>query len=259
MRLIDLSSPVSAGSWEPDPVTHEVLDPRAGALHMAAEMREHMSVEFDPDELPDGEFLSLDRLSLTTHTGTHVDAPSHYGSGGPRAARPPRHIDEMPLDWFLRPGVVLDLTGTGTGTIGAERVERELDRIGYTPAPLDIVLLRTGADRYAGTPRYFTDFAGLDGPAVHLLLDLGVRVIGTDAFSLDAPFGHIIDHYRRSGDRSALWPAHVIGRDREYCQIERLTNLDALPVPYGFQVACFPIKITGAGAGWTRAVALLDQ
>jgi cyclase len=110
-----------------------------------------------------------------------------------------------------------------------------------------------------GTQRYFTDFVGLDGPAVHLLLDLGVRVIGTDAFSLDAPFADIIARYRETGDSSVLWPAHVTGRSREYCQVERLGNLEALPAPYGFHVACFPVKIAGAGAGWTRAVAMVDE
>jgi len=90
------------------------------------------------------------------------------------------------------------------------------------------------------------------------LLDLGVKVIGTDAFSLDAPFGDIIRRYRETGDRSVLWPAHVAGRFREYCQIERLANLGALPRAHGFLVSCFPVKIAGAGAGWTRAVALIE-
>ncbi|MFC9975280.1 cyclase family protein [Spirillospora sp. NPDC127200] len=259
MRIIDLSSPVDAGAFEPDPVVHEVLTPRQGAEHMCAEMREHFGVEFDPDELPDGEFLSLDRMSLTTHTGTHVDAPSHYGSRASYGSGVPRHIDQMPLDWFLRPGMVLDLTGHPTGAVGAAQIEKELARIGRRPDPLDIVLLRTGAAEWAGTRRYFTDFVGLDASAVHLLLDMGVRVIGTDAFSLDAPFGHIIERYRQTGDRSVLWPAHVAGRDREYCQVERLANLEALPAPYGFRVACLPVKIKGGGAGWTRAVAMVDD
>jgi len=259
VRYIDLSSTVDASRYEPDPVTHEVLTPRAGAEHMCAEMREHFGIEFDPDELPDGEFLSLDRVALTTHTGTHVDAPSHYGTRASYRDGPPRHIDQMPLAWFFNPAVVLDISDAGTGVVGAARLEKELARIGYRPAPLDIVLLRTGADRRAGTPEYFTEFTGLDGPAVHLLLDLGVRVIGTDAFSLDAPFANIISRYRETGDRSVLWPAHVAGRDREYCQIERLANLDQLPAPYGFRVACFPVKLAGAGAGWTRAVAIVDE
>jgi cyclase len=257
VQLIDLSSPVDAAAWEPDPVTHEIMTPAEGARHMAEEMRKHFGLEFDPDELPGGELLSLDTLTLTTHTGTHVDAPAHYGSIGPHGR--PRTIDEMPLHWFLRPGVLLDLTDVGRGTIGVDRIERELDRIGHRPNPLDIVLLRTGADRHVGTPAYFTDFAGLDGPATEFLLDLGVRVIGTDAFSLDAPFDHMIAAYRETRDASVLWPAHFAGREREYCQVERLTGLGALPAPTGFQVACFPVKITGAGAGWTRAVALVDR
>ncbi|MGH3938170.1 MAG: cyclase family protein [Pseudonocardiaceae bacterium] len=259
MRIIDLSSPVDAGVYEADPVVHEVLTPREGALHMSAEMREHFGIEFDPDVLPDGEFLSLDRVSLTTHTGTHVDAPSHYGSRTTYGTGIPRHIDEMPLSWFHNPGVVLELTDAEPGVIGAARLEKEFARIGYTPSPQDIVLLHTGTDQRVGTPEYFTTFAGLDGPAVHLLLDLGVKVIGTDAFSLDAPFGDIISRYHDTGDRSVLWPAHFAGRDREYCQLERLANLGALPASHGFLVSCFPVKIAGAGAGWTRAVAIVED
>ncbi|MGY4387747.1 cyclase family protein [Streptomyces virginiae] len=259
MRLIDLSSPIDSSFVEPDPVVHDVLTPRQGAVHMSAEMREHFGIDFDPDELPDGEFLSLDRISLTTHTGTHVDAPSHYGSKAAYGTGVPRHIDEMPLDWFHRPGMVLDLTDAPTGVVGAERLAKEFARIGREPEPLDIVLLRTGADAQVGTASYFTDFVGLDGSAVELLLDMGVRVIGTDAFSLDAPFGDIIARYRATRDRSVLWPAHFAGRRREYCQIERLAGLDALPAPYGFQVSCFPVKITGAGAGWARAVAIVED
>ena len=257
MRIIDLSSAVDAtAEWEPNPVIHEVLTPADGAKHMAQRMRENWGIDFDPSVLPDGELLSLDTLTLTTHTGTHVDAPSHYGTV--TGYGPPRHIDQMPLDWFLRPGVVLDLTGEGVGTVDAGWIQAELDRVGYRPRPLDIVLLNTGADRHVGTPTYFTDFVGLDGSAVDLLLDLGVRVIGTDAFSLDAPFAHMIAEYRRTGDRSVLWPAHVAGRRREYCQIERLAGLAQLPSPTGFTVSCFPTKIAGAGAGWTRAVAIVD-
>ncbi|MBW5424125.1 cyclase family protein [Streptomyces sp. BG9H] len=257
MRVIDLSSPVDASGWEPDPVVHRIMTPAEGARHMAEEMKAHFDVDFDPADLPGGELLSLDTLTLTSHTGTHVDAPSHYGSVG--AYGRPRDIDEMPLDWFLRPGVVLDVTDVGVGVIGAERIEKEIERIGYTPAPLDIVLLHTGASRHVGTPRYFTDFAGLDGPATDLLLDLGVRVIGTDAWSLDAPFGHMIAAYKETGDDSVLWPAHFAGRRREYCQVERLDRLADLPGSHGFRVACFPVKIKGAGAGWTRAVALVDE
>lgn len=256
MRLIDLSSTVDADGWEADPIVHEVLTPAEGARHMADEMRLHFGIDFDPAVLPGGELLSMDTITLTTHTGTHVDAPSHYGSIADYGV--PKHIDQMPLDWFLRPGVVLDLTTAPVGAVNADFLHAEFDRIGHVPRPREIVLLNTGASALAGSPKYFTDFVGLDGSATNLLLDLGIRVIGTDAFSLDAPFGHMIEQYQRTGDTGVLWPAHFAGRRREYCQVERMGNLDALPGPTGFTVSCFPVKIAGAGAGWTRAVAIVD-
>lgn len=259
MRIIDLSSAIDASSHEPDPVTHEVLSPREGALHMCEEMRKHFGVEIDPDELPGREFLSLDRMSLTTHTGTHVDAPSHYGSKTSYDAGRPRHIDEMPLEWFFGPGILVDVSEVGTGVANSEFLEKEFARIGRRPRENDIVLLRTGASAWSGTPRYFTEFTGLDSTAIELLLDAGVRVVGTDAFSLDAPFTDIVARYRATGDASVLWPAHMAGRSREYCQIERLAGLERLPASHGFTVACFPVKITGAGAGWTRAAALVPE
>lgn len=258
MRLVDLSSPVDAEGWEPESVTHEITTPAEGAVHMATEMREHFGLDFDPTVLDDGELLSIDTLRLTSHTGTHVDAPAHYGTRASYRKGPPRTVDELPLDWFHRPGVVLDLTAARPGAVGADRIQAALDHTGAQVAPLDIVLLNTGADRWAGTEKYFTHFAGLDGDAVHLLLDLGVKVIGTDAFSLDAPFGNILRRYHETRDRSVLWPAHFAGRDREFCQIERLANLDRLP-PHGFTLSCFPVKIAKAGAGWARAVAFVDD
>jgi cyclase len=257
VRIIDLSTPVDARLWEPDPVVHVPMSPAEGAVHMTSAMREHFGLELSPEELPDGEFLNNDTFTLTAHTGTHVDAPAHYGTR--TAYGTPRTIDELPLDWFWRPGFVLDLTGLGAAVAGREDLAEALAKTGYQPQPYDIALLHTGASDLAGTPAYFTGFTGLDGPATEYLLDFGIRVIGTDAFSLDAPFGHIIAEYRRTGEREVLWPAHFAGRRREYCQIERLANLDALPQAYGFKVSCLPVKLTGAGAGWTRAAAIFDD
>lgn len=257
VRLIDLSSPVDATLWEPDPVTHRPMSPEEGAQHMISAMREHFGVHLDIGELPCGEFLNNDTFTLTAHTGTHVDAPAHYGSVAEYGDGVPRTIDQLPLDWFEGPGFVLDVSDVGVGVADADRIEKALWNIGYHPAPGDIALLRTGADRLLGTPDYFTTFTGLDGSAVDLLLDFGIRVVGTDAFSLDAPFPYILRAFTETGDRSVLWPAHFRGRQREYCQIERLAHLDALPRPYGFRFSCYPVKLARAGAGWARAVARL--
>jgi cyclase len=258
MQIIDLSVAVDAKAWEPNPVVHEIMNHADGAVHMAEEMREY-GLEIDPRDLPNGELLSIDTLTLTTHTGTHVDAPAHYGSTVSYGNGVPRTIDELPLEWFHNPGFVLDLTRVEEQVADAAYLEKELARIGYTPQPLDIALLRTRASEWIGTPMYFSEFVGLDRSATELLLDFGVRVIGTDAFSVDAPFGDMITRYQQTDDKSVLWPAHFIGREREFCHVERLANLDALPRPYGFTVSCFPFKIAGAGAGWTRAVAIFTD
>jgi cyclase len=257
MRLIDLSSPVDANFWEPEPVCVQTMSAAEGARHLSAEMRKHFDMDIDPSVFPDGEFLTNDTVVLTTHTGTHIDAPAHYGSKASYGV--PRTIDEMPLNWFYRPGLLLDLTSLDIGVASADDLRREFDRIGRAPRPLDIVLLNTGAAQLVGTQRYFTDFVGLDASAVTLLLDHGVRVIGTDAFSLDAPFTYILRQYGETGDPGVLWPAHLTGRKREFCQIERLANLSALPGADGFTLACFPVKVARAGAGWARAVAIVEN
>jgi kynurenine formamidase len=83
-------------------------------------------------------------------------------------------------------------------------------------------------------------------------------VIGTDAWSLDRPPLYMGRDFVATGDPAHLWPAHFVGREREYCQIEKLAHLGDLPAATGFTVVCFPVLIERASAGWTRAVALLD-
>jgi kynurenine formamidase len=67
--------------------------------------------------------------------------------------------------------------------------------------------------------------------------------------STHAPGGH---------DASLIWEGHKAGRDIGYCHLEKLHNLEALPAD-GFFISCFPPKIRGASAGWTRAVAIFDE
>jgi kynurenine formamidase len=89
------------------------------------------------------------------------------------------------------------------------------------------------------------------------LVERGARVIGIDCWGFDRPFSSMIEDYRSTGDNAVLWPAHLYGRERAYCQLEKLTNLEDLP-DYGFTVACFPVRLSGLGAAWTRVVAIID-
>ena len=89
------------------------------------------------------------------------------------------------------------------------------------------------------------------------LLERGVRVTGTDAWSWDAPFVYTAGKYLETGNAKLIWEGHKAGREIGYCHLEKLHNLEALPSD-GFTVCCFPFKIRAASAGWTRAVAIVD-
>ncbi|MGV3481918.1 MAG: cyclase family protein [Sphingobium sp.] len=210
------------------------------------------------EDLPDQEAWSYEKIELITHNGTHLDAPYHFAStmnGGERAIT----IDEVPLDWCFRPGVKLDFRGLPDGhVVTAAEVAAELERIGHDLQPLDIVLVNTRAGSRYGEDDYLSAGAGMGREATLYLLERGVRVTGTDAWSWDAPFSHTAERYAESGDASLIWEGHKVGRDIGYCHLEKLHNLEALP-PNGFTISCFPVKIRAASAGWTRAVAIFED
>lgn len=61
-----------------------------------------------------------------------------------------------------------------------------------------------------------------------------------------------------TGDPSVVWEAHFAGIEKGYCHMEKMANLDQIPEAHGFKVACFPINIRSASAGWVRPVAIVD-
>jgi kynurenine formamidase len=251
-RYLDLSVPTEPGPSDPMKLTlrHNQHAETAPALLQIFGCQ--------PSDLPDGLGWATDDLELGTHNGTHVDAPWHYFPTS--EGRPARTIDQLPLEWFFSDGVVLDFRSKPKGgLIAVADLQAELRRIDYTLKPLDIVLLQTGADKLWGTKEYFDAGAGLDRESTIWLCDRGIRVIGIDAWTLDRPFWALREEFQRTSDPAVIWSAHRAGIDREYCQIEKLANLDQLPQPHGFQVACFPVKIKDGSAGWTRTVAIVDK
>ncbi len=205
---------------------------------------------------PDGKVFNVETVTASTHSGTHVDAPSHYG---PPRGHPARGIDQVPLRWCLGDGVRLDMTHKQRGEgITRPEVEAELARVGHTLKPYDIVLVMTGASRHFEEPGYENLHAGLRRDATEFMVDAGVRLIGIDAWGLDRPFDVMVRE-AKAGDRAQLWESHILGREKEYCQIEKLVNLDQLPRPHGFTVVALPVHLEAASAAWARVVALFDD
>jgi kynurenine formamidase len=168
-------------------------------------------------------------------------------------------IDEVPLEWCFQPGIKLDFRHLPDGhVVSADEVEAELARINHTLSPLEIVLVNTRAGSRYGHDDYVSSGCGMGYEATRYLLDRGIRVTGTDGWSWDAPFVHTAKRFNETQDPSIIWEGHKAGRHTGYCHLEKLHNLEALPST-GFTVSCFPFKIRAASAGWTRAVAILND
>jgi kynurenine formamidase len=253
MRLIDLSVPISPSPEDtPELLRTEIefSDHAAGAAQIEA------MFGVGPELLRDGEGWAVDAFTrLGTHNSTHVDAPYHYNST--IAGRPAQTIDELPLDWFFRPGVVLDFHERADGdTIEVADLEAALRRADHRLAERDIVLIRTGRDAYYDEPDYMQRGPGVSAAATRWLYDRGMRVMGIDAWGWDRPLHLQAQDALASGKPGIFWAAHQA--NLAYSQIERLGNLDKLP-PDGFTVACFPLRLMGGSAAPARVVAILDE
>ena len=171
--------------------------------------------------IEDGDSVNLMRMSGTTHLGTHLDAPWHVDRDGAR-------IERVHLTVLIGPGHVLDVR-FGSGPVRATELPD-----GPLPGR---VLLRTGQpDVWTSFP---ASFRPLSVDAVRHLAERGVRLVGTDAPSVDA------------FDSRDL-PAHHACLRAGLSIVESLALAE---VPDGAcDVICLPLKLVGADAAPTRVV-----
>jgi len=254
-RIVDISVALKAGiASDPPYMLPQIsyVDHKAGAENF------HQVFGVPIDQLPDGAGPAVENVAISTHNGTHLDAPYHFHPTMDNG-KPSLTIDEVPLEWCFNDAVKLDFRSKPDGYVcTADDVKRELDRLKYQLKPLDIVLVNTSAGKAYGQPNFLDTGCGMGREATLFLLRQGVRVTGTNAWSWDAPFSYTAKRYKETGDASIIWEGHKAGREIGYCHMEKLSNLDALP-DHGFKVACFPVKIEKASAGWTRAVAIIED
>lgn len=254
-QLIDLS--VNIDDFTPaDPPPFrpqiEYLDHAFGAQEM------EKMFGMPADKQLDGAGPASERLTLSTHNGTHMDAPWHYHpqmNGDERAIT----IDEVPIEWCFGPGVKLDFRHFPDGYVVTEAdVVAELSRIGHELSSGDIVVVNTRAGSRYGKADYVSSGCGLGREATLFLTSRGVRVCGTDAWSWDAPLAAQMAKIKETGDYSLFWEGHKAGAEQAYCHIEKLTNLEKLPSK-GFEIMALPIKVANGSAGWCRAVGIIHD
>jgi kynurenine formamidase len=247
-RIVDLSAPIEStdGASELQRNQIEYFDHAAGAAEIEAMFGVPARL------LRDGEGWTRELVTLGTHNTTHVDAPWHYNST--IAGSPAATIDELPLERFFGPGVVVDFTAKEDGdSVTAGEMEAALGD--HELRPGDILLVRTGRDEFYGREDYVRLGPGVTAEATRWLYDRGVRVMGIDAWSWDRPLHLEAAEALERDAAGVFWAAHQV--DLDYSQLERLVNLSALP-PSGFTVACFPLRIVRASGAPARVVAILD-
>lgn len=193
---------------------------------------------------------------MGVHSTTHIDAPWHYSPtvNGKKA----KTIDEVPLHWCYGEGIVIDMKHKADfDAISVADITTFLAENKLSIEPNMIVLIKTGRDKYNGTKDFHKVGTGMSAEATEWLIDKGIKVMGIDSWGWDLPLPYMLKKAKETGNSELFWEAHLVGQRKEYCHIEQLVNLDALPY-IGFKVAVFPLKIVGASAAPARVVALLE-
>lgn len=257
VRLIDLSAKISnrTSAFESNPHHIEYVDHAQAAE--AAKGLLGLPDETAEKVMARGHVWSVETVTLSTHSGTHVDAPYHYGPQMSDGSTPLK-IDEVPLEWCVGPGVRLDFRHKQAGEgITAADVENELARMGHDLKAGEIVLTWTGTSQHFHEAGYEQKHAGYTRDGLAYLVDRGIKLIGIDAWGIDRPFEPLIKDVLAG--QAEFWEAHFYGLEKPYLQIEKLSNLDQLPAATGFTVTAFPVKLEGASAAWARVVAMVEE
>lgn len=162
-------------------------------------------------------------LSIGTHVGTHMDAPSHMLANG-------KNLNEFPVEKFTGRGVYIRVQGEfETQSVEEAGIERG-----------DIVLFHTGASDQYHDASYFTDYPLMSEDIAKLLIEKGASIVGVDTCSVD---------------KEPTFPIHKMLLGKEVLIIENLTNLGALSGK-SFRVHAYPMNLEIDGAP-VRAVAEL--
>lgn len=173
-----------------------------------------------------GDRSTVTWLSLSVHTGTHVDAPCHFLPGGDT-------VDHLDLDVLVGPARVVDAGDA------ADLSAEVLDRLDI-PAGTARLLIRTrnSALWASGHTRFDTDYVGVTASGAQWLVDHGVRLIGVDYLSVAV--------------YADLSTPHQILLGANLVIVEGL-NLSAI-TPGSYQFVCLPLKIAGGDGAPARAI-----
>ncbi len=183
-------------------------------------------------------------ITICDHSGTHVDAINHVVNS-PDA----KSIDQLPLEWFMAPGVWFDFSYKEPNAyITRKDVEEAIEKTGVTIKPQSVVLYHTGwYKKWNNRFEYIRNYPGVDREAMEFLVDSGAVIVGADAPSIDSYY---------EVKTVMVQPGHIVCREREVLNIENLANVDLIP-KHEFWYVGLPLKFKGGTGSPFRGVAIV--
>jgi len=196
-----------------------------------------------------GDVANVEILHFVPHSGTHMDAPYHFFSSL-------RHVDELPIDCLIGPGLVVDLSAKkGCVAIQAADIRAWESACGESIQAGDIVLLRT--DHYKtwnlgpeGEAFWKNGWPYLDRSAVEYLAGKNIKALGVETFSPDMELPDDGAPVDRSSHHTFLPKGILV--------MECLAHLDEIPSTRCLVIA-LPLKLAGGSGSPVRVVAIVDQ
>ena len=163
-------------------------------------------------------------IEFCSHTGTHIDAPSHMNIQG-------KNLDEFEVSKFIGKALLLDINEQDR----IIKYEEDIKKV-------DFIIFKTGYEKYWGNDKYFKDYPCLDIEVVKYLMKFNLKGLGFDAISIDP-----VD---------SEFENHNILFDNNMIIIENLYNLDKISKKF-FQLYVLPLKIKDADGSPVRAIGIL--
>jgi len=170
-------------------------------------------------------------LQMLSHTGTHVDAPSHMLPRG-------KYLDDFPIEQFFGLALIIDYPHCAGGRIELDALRQMHEKI----ARAEFVLFNTGQSLKWGGADYFSDFTTLSEEAAAYLAGFPLKGVGIDASSFD-----LLEHKNH--------PVHHILLNKGLILIENLCNFEEVKGEF-CMFAALPLKYHGADGSPVRAIAI---
>ena len=187
---------------------------------------------FEPANTYERDGFKETKVSMFTHTGTHMDPPAHLFPGRTT-------LDALPADQFIGRALVIDCRGLPDG--GAITMEH-LRKHGALVDEADFLLFCLGWDKYWGTDAYFGDYPCIDFEVLEYILRGNYKGIGFDVIGLDPIADENLTRHKK------------LFAEKDIVNIENLKSLDQCPAGR-FWFSCYPLKLADADGSPIRAVA----